>query len=148
MDIIQISVKLNKQLVQINRNFVVCFIVTAIVSWILPKTFPGFDDYPEFVIIDIIEVTVFFGIFFILFYRNNGSRYRQMERSSVKKKLIKLTSILGIGVILLILAKWISMYYFLTINWEPFGASLMSSVIAIPVYMAVVTITLQKTKTF
>ena len=139
--------KLNKQLVQINRNFVVCFIVTAIVSWILPKTFPGFDNYPEFVIIHIIEVTIFFGIFFILFYRNNGSRYRQTDRSSVKRELIKLTFILGIGVIPLILAKWISMYYFLTINWEPFGASLISSIIAILVYMVFVTIILRKMKT-
>ena len=144
----EINLKLNKQLVQINLNFVICFIVTAVVSLILPKSFPDFDNYPEYLVIDVIKITTFFGIFSVLFYLNNRLRFKQMERSLIRRELIQVTTALGIAVIPHFLTKWIVMYYFLTLDVEPFDASMISSTIAAAAYMITVTIILRKTKTF
>jgi len=140
--------KLNKQLFQINRNFAICFIVTAVVSATAAHLLSGYENYLNTTATVVVGYVTFFGIFSILFYLDNKTHYKQMEASSVKKELVKIVSSFGIGEVMYVTVRWATLYYFLEINVESFLASLISSVIAAVVNMAVVSILLRKTKTF
>jgi len=116
--------KLNKQLLQINRNFIICFIASAF----------GY--------------VIYFGLFSSLFYLDNKKRYKTMSSKLIKKELLTLISSFGIGEVIYLGIRWPSLYYFLEIGIEPYLASIISEVIATTCYMISVTVFLRKTKTF
>ena len=140
--------KFNKQLLQINRNFAICFVVTAVVSATAAHLLSGYENYLNTTATVAIGYVTFFGIFSILFYLDNKTRYKQMETSSVKNELVKIVSSFGIGEVVYIIVRWATLYYFLEINVGSFLASLISSVIAAVVNMIIVSALLRKTKTF
>jgi len=141
-------VKLNQQLLQINRSFLICFIASASLSAVAAQILSGYDSYLNTTITIIIGYIVYFGIFSSLFYWDNIERYRGMKSSLIKKELIALISSFGLGEIVYLGIRWPTLYYFLEIKIEPYLASIISEVIATGCYMIVVTVFLRKTKTF
>lgn len=140
--------RLNQQLLQINRNFLICFAVSASVSAFASQMLSDYENYLNTTITIIIGYVIYFGIFSCLFYFDNRNRYKTMKSNLIKKELILLGSSFGIGEIIYLGIRWPSLYYFLEIEIEAFVASLISEVIATVMYMVVVTIFLKKTKTF
>ena len=141
--------RVNQQLLQINRNFLICFIITAIVSAVAAQLLAEYENNINTTTITIvIGYIVYFGIFPCLFYLNNKKRYKQMKAELIKKELIKITSSFGVGEIVFLGIRWPTLYYFLEINIEAYLASLISEIIATVCYMAVVSIFLKKTNTF
>ena len=140
--------RLNQQLVQINRNFLICFIISASVSAITAQLLSDYENHLITTITIIVGYIAFFGIFGSLFYLDNRKRYRRLESDLVKKELIKLVSSFGIGEIFYLIVRWSSLFYFLEIEFEPFQSSLISEIIATSFYMGIVSIFLKVTKTF
>lgn len=140
--------KLNKQILQINRNFAICFVIAAVISAITSHLLSDYDNYLNTTITVAVGYVGFFGVFVILFYMYNKNRYKQMESILIKKEIIKIISSLGLGEMIYIIVRWTTLYYFLEINVEAYLASLISSVIAAVVNMATISISLRKTKTF
>jgi len=140
--------KLNQQLVQINRNFLICFIISASLSAIVAQLLGGYENYLNTTITIIFGYVVYFGIFSCLFYRDNIKRYKSMKSNLIKKELFVMISSFGIGEIIYLGIRWPTLYYFLEIGIEPFIASLISEIIATICYMISVTVFLKKTKTF
>lgn len=140
--------KLNQQLLQINRSFLICFIVSASLSAVTAQLLTEYDNYLNTTITIIIGYVVYFGIFSGLFYWDNIERYRRMESNLIKKELFALISSFGLAEIVYLGIRWPTLYYFLEIEIEPYLASIISEVIATACYMASVTIFLRKTKTF
>ena len=140
--------KLNQQLVQINRNFLICFIISASLSAIVAQLLGGYENYLNTTITIIFGYVVYFGIFSYLFYRDNIKRYKSMKSNLIKKELFVMISSFGIGEIIYLGIRWPTLYYFLEIGIEPFIASLISEIIATICYMISVTVFLKKTKTF
>ncbi len=140
--------KLNKQLLQINRNFIICFIVSASLSAVTAQLLTDYDNYLTTTITIIIGYVIYFGLFSSLFYIDNRKRYKTMESKLIKKELLKLISSFGVGEIIYLGIRWPSLYYFLEIGIEPYFASIISEVIATTCYMISVTIFLRKTKAF
>lgn len=142
------KMRVNQQILQINRNFVICFIASASLSAIASQLLSSYDNYLNTTITIAIGYVTYFGIFSCLFYHDNRSRYRQMKKNLIKKEIIKLISSFGVGEIVYLGIRWPSLYYFLEIQIEPFLASIISEIIATVFYMVVVTLFLKKTNTF
>jgi hypothetical protein len=140
--------KLNKQLLQINRNFIICFIASASISAVAAQLLTDYDNYLNTTITIIIGYVIYFGLFSSLFYLDNKKRYKTMESKLIKKELLTLISSFGIGEVIYLGIRWPSLYYFLEIGIEPYLASIISEVIATTCYMISVTVVLRKTKTF
>lgn len=140
--------KLNPQLLQINRNFLICFVISASLSAIASQLLGNHENYLNTTITIMVGYIVYFGIFSVLFYLDNKERYKSMKSKLVKKELIAMISSFGVGEIIYLGIRWPTLYYFLEIGIEPYIASLISEVIATACYMASVTIFLRKTKTF
>ena len=140
--------KLNQQLLQINRSFLICFIVSASLSAVVAQLLGGYDNYLNTTITIIFGYVVYFGIFSGLFYWDNIERYRSMKKNLIKKELLAMISSFGVGEVIYLGIRWPTLYYFLEIGIEPYIASLVSEIIATACYMATVTIFLRKTRTF
>jgi len=140
--------KMNRQLLQINRNFIICFIASASLSAVVAQSLSEYENHLKTIIVIAVGYVIYFGIFSSLFYFDNRNRYKQMEKSLIKKELFSMISSFGVGEIIYLAIRWPSLYYFLEIGIEPYLASLVSEVIATTCYMAAVTIFLRKTNTF
>ena len=140
--------KLNQQLLQINRNFLICFIVSASLSSMIAQLLSGYENYVNTTFTIIFGYIIYFGIFSGLFYLDNKKRYKTMKSSLIKKELLSLISSFGIGEVIYLGTRWPTLYYFLEIGIEPYLASLISEIIATALYMITVTVFLRKTKTF
>ncbi len=140
--------KINQQLLQINRNFIICFIISASLSAVVAQSLTGYENHLTTTITIITGYIVYFGIFSVLFYLDNKVRYKQMSSSLIKKEILSMISSFGVGEIIYLAIRWPSLYYFLEISVEPYIASLVSEIIATVCYMISVTIFLRKTKTF
>lgn len=140
--------RLNQQLVQINRNFLICFIISASVSALTAQLLSDYENHLITTITIIVGYIAFFGVFGSLFYRDNKKRYRRLGSDLVKKELIKLVSSFGIGEVFYLIVRWYSLFYFLEIEFEPFQSSLISEIIATSLYMSVVSVFLKVTKTY
>ena len=140
--------KLNQQLVQINRSFLICFIVSASLSAVFSQMLSEYESYLNTTFTIIFGYIVYFGIFSGLFYLDNKQRYKTMESKAIRKEIVSLLSSFGVGEVVYLGIRWPTLYYFLEIGMEPFIASLISEVIATVCYMISVTMFLRKTKTF
>jgi len=140
--------KLNQQLLQINRNFLICFVVSASLSAAVAQLLVNYENYLNTTFTIIFGYIIYFGIFSSLFYLDNKKRYKTMKSSLIKKELFALISSFGVGEIIYLSVRWPTLYYFLEIGIEPFLASLISEIISTACYMITVTIVLRKTKTF
>ena len=140
--------KLNPQLLQINRNFLICFIISASLSAVAAQLLAEYENYLNTTITIVIGYIIYFGIFSVLFYFDNKDRYKSMKSNLMKRELLALISSFGIGEIVYLGIRWPTLYYFLEIGIEPYLASLISEIIATGCYMVSVTVFLRKTKTF
>jgi hypothetical protein len=140
--------KLNPQLLQINRNFLICFIISASLSAVAAQMLAGYENYLNTTITIVIGYIIYFGIFSALFYFDNKDRYKSMKSNLMKRELLALVSSFGVGEIVYLGIRWPTLYYFLEIGIEAYLASLISEIIATGCYMVSVTMFLRKTKTF
>ncbi|MDF2422893.1 MAG: hypothetical protein OPY08_01855 [Nitrosopumilus sp.] len=140
--------KLNPQLLQINRNVLICFIISASLSAIVAQLLGDQENYFNTTITIVIGYVIYFGIFSVLFYFDNKDRYKAMKSNLIKKELLAMISSFGVGEIIYLGIRWPTLYYFLEIGIEPYLASLVSEIISTSCYMISVTVFLRKTKTF
>ena len=140
--------KSNQQLLQINRNFLICFVVSASLSAVIAQMLSDYENYLNTTVTIIVGYVIYFGIFSFLFYWNNKIRYKNMSGSLIRRELVGLISSFGVGEVVYLGVRWPTFYYFLESSVEPYLASLVSEVISTGCYMAVVTMFLRGTKTF
>ena len=140
--------KLNQQLLRLNRNLLVCCIISALISAFVAQMLSEEESYLNTTLTILAGYGVFFGFFGFLFYLDNKKRYQAMRPKLIKKELLKLVSSFGIGEIVYIGIRWSLMFYFLEIELEPFAASLISEAIATLFYLTVVSAVLKATKVY
>jgi hypothetical protein len=140
--------KVNQQLVQINRNFIICFIVSASFSAIIAQSLAEYEYQITTTVTVGTGYIIYFGIFSSLFYFDNKRRYKQMTSSLIRKEILSMISSFGLGEIIYLVIRWPSLYYFLEFGIEAYMASLISEIISTVVYMITVSVFLRKMKTF
>ena len=140
--------KLNQQLLRLNRNILVCCVISALISAFVAQMLSEEESYLNTTLTIFAGYGVFFGFFGFLFYLDNKKRYQAMRPNLIKNELIKLASSFGIGEIVYIGIRWSLMFYFLEIELEPFAASLISEAIATLFYLTIVSAVLKATKVY
>ena len=141
--------KLNQQLLRLNRNLLVCCVISALISAFVAQMLVEEESYLNTTITILIGYALYSLDFSdVLFYLDNKKRYQAMRPKLIKKELIKLASSFGIGEIVYIGIRWALMFYFLEIELEPFAASLVSEAIATLFYIAVVSAVIKATKVY
>ena len=140
--------KLNQQLLRLNRNLLICCIISALISAFVAQMLSEEESYLNTTLTILAGYGVFFGFFGFMFYLDNKKRYQAMRPKLIKKELFKLASSFGIGEIVYIVIRWSLMFYFLEIELEPFAASLISEAIATLFYLTVVSAVLKATKVY
>ena len=87
-----------------------------------------------------------------MFYYDNRKKYRldsgKTDTAKLKHDLKKLITSLGIAEVVYTAVRWILQYYLLTINYDPYLASIVSQGLSTIIYMIVLNLTVKITRLY
>lgn len=128
-------------LLQLNRNFLICFAASAAVSAAVAQALggQGIASHVNTTVTMAAGYAVYFGLFAALFYAQNRARYRGMKPGGVRREVATMAASFGLGEVVYLAARWPSLYHLLEAGTEPFAASIVSEAISTGCYMAFVT---------
>ncbi|MEK6833935.1 MAG: hypothetical protein AABY31_00435, partial [Thermoproteota archaeon] len=72
----------------------------------------------------------------------------ETDKTALKKDLIKIITSLGIGEVVYTIVRWLLQYYLLTVDYDPYLASLTSQSISTTIYLAVVNLSVKLTRLY
>ena len=141
-----------KEYLKLNRNVFIAFAVDIIVSAIVAQLLVEQQDYLNVTFTLLVDYATFFSILGFLFYYDNRKKYKLESGKTnwilLKVDLVKIVSSLGIAEIAYTIVRWLSQYYFLTIDYDPYLASVIGQIIAIAVYMITLNFLVSITKLY
>lgn len=132
-----------KEYLLFNRNILIGFVGAFLTGAAISQAIAGFTSPLVNSLISIVaELGVFLSIFGVLFYFDNRDKFidekgKRRESGKVKWILIKLASTLSVAEIEYNTVKPAIHFWLLTLDYQPFIASTIASVIAIVGYLAV-----------
>lgn len=132
-----------KEYLLFNRNILIGFVGAFLTGATISQAIAGFTSLLVNSLISIVaELGVFLSIFGVLFYFDNKDKFidekgKRRESGKVKWVLIKLASALSVAEIEYNTVKPAIHFWLLTLDYQPFIASTIASVIAIVGYLAV-----------
>jgi polyferredoxin len=137
---------------KLNKNILIAFAVSITFSAIIAQSLSEQEDYLNTTYTLIFDYVFYFTTFGSLYYWDNRKKYLLKSGKTDKEKLrydlIKIITSLGIAEIIYTIARWILQYYFLSNNYDPYLASLVSQVISIIIYMIVLNLTVKMTRLY
>jgi hypothetical protein len=141
-----------KEYVRLNKNLLASIVVAVIVSAITAQLLAGQEDYLNSSYTVIVDLVVFYSTFGVLFYIDNRKKYLtesgKVDSARLKKDLIKIITSVGSGEIVYVAVRWYLQYYLLTINYEPYLASVITHLIAAVIYLFIVNLGVNLTRLF
>ncbi len=124
---------------KLNRNLFIAFVVDIIVSSIIAQLLVDQQHYLNATLTLLADHATFLSVLGFLLYYDRRKYYKldsgQTDWPLLKKDLLKIIASLGVAEIVYSIVRWIFQYYFLTIDYEPYIASLVGQLIAIAVYI-------------
>ena len=130
-----------QEYLKLNKNILVAFASSIIISAIVAQFLSGQADYINTTYTTIVDYVVYFSVFAGLFYLGNRKKYRlesgETDTVKLKHDLKKLVTSMGIAEVIYTVARWALQYYFLTINYDPYLASIASQGISTIIYLIV-----------
>ena len=141
-----------KEYFKLNKNILAGFAASITISAIVAQLLVSQQDYLNTTYTLIVDYAVFFSVFGGLFYLDNRKKYRlksgQTDKIALKKDLVKIVTSLGIAEVVYTIVRWITQYYLLTTDYDPYIASVTSQSIATIVYMVVVNLSVIMTRVY
>ena len=141
-----------QEYLKLNKNILIAFTASIIISAIIAQLLSGQTDYLNATYTTIADYVIYFSVFSFLFYLDNRKKYvlKSGKTDTVKLKhdLKKLITSLGIAEIIYTIVRGLLQYYFLTINYDPYMASIISQSISTIIYMVVLNFTVKITKLY
>jgi len=141
-----------QEYLKLNKNILIAFTASIIISAIIAQLLSGQTDYLNATYTTIADYVVYFSVFSFLFYLDNRKKYvlesGKTDTVKLKHDLKKLITSLGIAEIIYTIARGLLQYYFLTINYDPYMASIISQSISTIIYMAVLNFTVKITRLY
>ncbi len=138
--------------VKLNKNLFLSIIVAVTFSAIAAQLLADQEDYLNSSYTLLVDLVVFYSAFGTLFYVDNRKKYRtdlgQVDSSRLKKDLIKIVTSIGAGEIVYMVVRWYLQYYLLTINYEPYAASIITHLISAIIYLAIVNLGVKLTRLY
>ena len=139
-----------KEYLKLNRNVFIAFAADIIVSATVAQLLADQQDYLNTTFTLMADYATFFSVLGFLLYRDNRKKYKldsgETNWSLLKTDMVKMISSLGIAEVVYTVVRWFSQYYFLTIEYDPYLASIMGQIISIAVYTATLNISIKISK--
>jgi len=137
---------------KLNKNILIAFAVSITFSAIVAQSLVEQEDYLNTTYTLIFDYVFYFSTFGGLYYLDNRKKYLlksgKTDKEKLKHDLIKIITSLGIAEVVYTIARWILQYYFLSINYDPYLASITSQVISTIIYMIVVNLSVKMTRLY
>ncbi len=141
-----------QEYLKLNKNILVAFAASIIISVIIAQILSGQVNYLNTTYTTIADYVIYFSVFSGLFYLDNRKKYQLKSGGTdtvkLKHDLKKLITSLGIAEIVYTVARWILQYYFLTVHYDPYAASIASQCISTIIYMIVVNLSVKITRLY
>ena len=141
-----------KEYLKLNKNILLGFAASIIISAIVADYLADQQDYLNTSITLVADYAVFFSVFGFLFYLDNRKKYRtetgKLQKSLLKSDLLKIITSLGIGEIIYTIVRWVLQYYLLQIDYDAYLASIVSQMISTVVYMIVLNLSVKFTRLY
>lgn len=140
------------QYVKLNKNVLIAFAASIAISAGVAQLLEGEQDYLNTTYTLIVDYVVYFSTFGSLYYLDNRKKYRnesgEVDRELLKKDLIKIVSSLGVAEVIYTVVRWLLQYYLLTLDYDPYIASITSQGISTVVYMIVLNLSVKITRLY
>ena len=137
---------------KLNKNVLIAFAASIIISALIAQVLSDQADYLNTTYTTIADYIIYFSVFSSLFYLDNRKKYRlesgKTDTAKLKHDLKKLLTSLGIAEVVYTVVRWALQYYFLTINYDPYLASIVSQGISTIIYMMVLNLTVKITRLY
>ena len=141
-----------QEYLKLNKNVLVAFAASIIFSAIIAQFLSDQADYLNTTYTTIVDYIIYFSVFSGLFYLGNRKKYRLesggIDTVKLKQDLKKLITSLGIAEVIYTVVRWALQYYFLTLNYDPYLASIASQGISTIIYMIVVNLIVKITRLY
>jgi hypothetical protein len=136
----------------LNKNILIAFAASIIISAIVAQVLSEQADYLNTSYTLLVDYVVYFSTFGSLYYLDNRKKYLlesgKTDKARLKNDLIKIVTSLGIGEVIYTIVRWFLQYYFLTINYDAYLASITSQVISTIIYMIVINLSVKMTRLY
>ena len=136
-----------QEYLKLNKNVLLAFAASIIISAIIAQVLSDQADYLNTTYTTIADYVIYFSVFSSLFYFDNRKKYRldsgKTDTAKLKHDLKKLITSLGIAEIVYTIARWTLQYYFLTISYDPYLASIVSQGLSTIIYMIVLNLSVK-----
>jgi len=141
-----------QEYLKLNKNILIAFTASIIISALIAQILSEQTDYLNTTYTTIADYVIYFSVFSGLFYLDNKRKYRlasgRTDTAKLKNDLKKLVTSLGIAEIVYTIVRWVLQYYLLTINYDPYLASIASQGISTIIYMMVVNLSVKITRLY
>ena len=141
-----------QEYLKLNKNILIAFTASIIISALIAQILSEQTDYLNTTYTTITDYIIYFSVFSSLFYFDNRKKYLlesgKTDTVKLKQDLKKLITSLGIAEVVYTVARWALQYYFLTINYDPYLASIASQGISTIIYMMVLNLTVKITRLY
>ncbi len=141
-----------QEYLKLNKNILIAFAASIIVSAAIAQILSDQEDYLNTTYTTIADYVIYFSVFSGLFYLDNRKKYRLesggTDTAKLKHDLKKLITSLGIAEVVYTIARWGLQYYFLTISYDPYLASIVSQSISTIIYLIVVNLSVKITRLY
>ena len=139
-----------KKYLKLNRNIFIAFAIDFIVSAIVAQTLIEQEHYLNATITILADHGTFLSILGFLLYLDNRNKYRLDSGKTnwplLKIDLVKIIASLGIAEIIYTIVRWGFHFYFLTVDYEPYLASIIGQAIAVAIYLVIINFLVKITK--
>lgn len=136
----------------LNKNILIAFVASIIVSAIVAHMLSEQADYLNTTYTLLVDYVIYFSTFGGLYYLDNRKKYLlesgQTDKSKLKHDLIKIITSLGISEVVYTIVRWFLQYYFLTLQYDAYLASVVSQVISTIIYLVVINLSVKMTRLY
>ncbi len=137
---------------KLNKNILIAFAVSIIFSAIIAQSLTEQEDYLNSFYTLMFDHLFYLSTFGGLYYLDNRRKYMlksgKTDKEKLRHDLIKIITSLGVSEIIYSISRWLSQYYFLSINYDPYLASIISQVISIIIYMIALNVSVKMTRLY
>ena len=141
-----------QEYLKLNKNILIAFAASIIISAVIAQILSDQADVLNTTYTTIADYVIYFSVFSSLFYLDSRKKYRlesgKTDTAKLKQDLKKLITSLGIAEVVYTIARWVLQYYFLTINYDPYLASIASQGISTIIYMIVLNLIVKITRLY
>lgn len=141
-----------QEYLKLNKNILIALAVSIIISAIIAQALSDQADYLNTTYTTLADYLIYFSVFSGLFYLDNRKKYLlksgKTDTTKLKHDLKKLITSLGIAEVIYTLCRWELQYYFLTINYDPYLASMVSQGISTIIYMTILNLIVKMTRLY